>query len=460
MPRSIKIPKVRLNLKVNPPDPNSKKGKNQKKYTKQELVKLRKIPSLVYAVFRYNGFKLKYSTGEKVIPKEWDNKLEEIENNPAFKDYQLKLELNERLISLKKIITKIFIENNYGDISTEDFKLEIDKRTGKASPRIIHEIEKNKKPSFFEFLKDYIKLRKESPTISRGTWKVEQTCYNHLIDYASNTDYIVDFDSLDWKFRKSFENWMYNKKNHSINYAAKMITTLTQFLNEAGREGLYDSSITESKGWHIKKKPTMKFALTFDELEQLVDYDFTQDERLERIRDLFIIASYSGMRYSDFSRITPEHIIIDEGIELIEIMAQKTDEYVTIPLFPELKSMLIKYEFNPPKPSNQKFNDYIKEVCHEVGLNRIINYATFNGGKRKDHSDPVYKIVASHVGRRSFCTNFSLLGIPAINLMKISGHSTESQFMKYICVDNRQNAIVMSKLISEKMAERRKLKVV
>ena len=47
----------------------------------------------------------------------------------------------------------------------------------------------------------------------------------------------------------------------------------------------------------------------------------------------------------------------------------------------------------------------------------------------------------TYTARRSFATNAYLAGLPPISIMKITGHKTESSFMKYIKISEKENAI-------------------
>jgi len=427
MPKSTKIPNVRFNLK-------SSKSSDQE--------------TLIYAMFRYNGQRLKYSTGEKVVAKYWDTKSRKAKNVKNHPEY---LDMNDRLNDLSKLIRKVYVDHDFGNISPADFREKLKVLEGRKKIVVTEE----KKPlTLFEFIEQYIEEKKKNPTIVRGTWKNHITHKNHLVEYSKQCNYVLDFDTIDWHFRRDYENYLYTEVEMSINHAAKSIQELTHFLIEAKRRKLFNGDIHTEKGWHIvKKEVDKKFALTFDELKTLYNHDFKGDKKLERVRDLFLIGAYSGLRYSDFNRLSKKHIIKEDGIQMIEISTEKTDHRVTIPLIPILTTLLKKYKYNPPKISNQKFNDYIKLACKGAKLRRKINYSTYKGGVKENHSKPIHKIIGSHNARRSFATNFYKLGIPAIHLMAITGHSTESQFMKYICITGRENAKSVAKEVALRMKD-------
>jgi integrase len=100
---------------------------------------------------------------------------------------------------------------------------------------------------------------------------------------------------------------------------------------------------------------------------------------------------------------------------------------------------------NLPKPiTSQKLNDYIKVIGERAGIDDAIMQIESKGGKRQEVTYKKYEKIQIHTARRSFATNAYLSGIPAISIMKITGHQTESVFMRYICISNEENALKMS----------------
>ena len=63
-----------------------------------------------------------------------------------------------------------------------------------------------------------------------------------------------------------------------------------------------------------------------------------------------------------------------------------------------------------------------------------------NGGKKMRLVDKC-DLVKTHTARRSGATNIYLAGIPTIAIMKITGHKTEKEFMKYIKITEEQTAM-------------------
>lgn len=161
-------------------------------------------------------------------------------------------------------------------------------------------------------------------------------------------------------------------------------------------------------------------------LSDLPDY-------LDNVRDWLLIACSTGQRVSDFMRMTPSMIRNDDqGRKFIDLTQEKTGAPVTIPLLPEVADLLTKRNGNFPRPiSDQKFNEYAKEVCKRAGIDAIIKVKKRVDNHYKVGDFPKYELISSHVGRRSFASNNYGI-IPTSLLKNITGHGTEQMLLKYI----------------------------
>jgi integrase len=171
-------------------------------------------------------------------------------------------------------------------------------------------------------------------------------------------------------------------------------------------------------------------------------------DSLENAKDWLIISCYTGQRISDFMRFTDEQIRTEDGKQLLEFTQQKTGKIMTIPVHPKVTEILNKRNGKFPYPiSDQKYNDYIKTVCEIAKINqmvkgsRIIETAPESGIFRKETKMyKKYELVTSHIGRRSFSTNF-YGKIPTTYLINVTGHSTETMFLSYIGKSNKDLAL-------------------
>jgi integrase len=170
----------------------------------------------------------------------------------------------------------------------------------------------------------------------------------------------------------------------------------------------------------------------------------TKNKRLQSVRDLFLIGCYTALRYSDYSNIKPENIYTtDKGI-FLNIKTYKTGKTVIIPLHWIVKNILDKYKNELPRSiTNQKTNDYLKELGELAGINDKVNISQNKGGVRVDITKLKYKLITTHTARRSGATNMYLSGIPVQSIMILTGHKTEKVFMSYLRFTEEDNANIL-----------------
>ena len=389
-----------------------------------------KKPSYVFAYFSYKGKRLKYSTGEKVCPEAW-RKGRAISNAK----YPKNIDVNSNLDKIRGYTIEIYRETS-GAIEPIEFRKELDYRMGYA---VRPENVVVKVPTLLEFIETALREREIQPNVKENTLQTVRKIQRQLQTYSAERGKELLFQDIDQPFFHDFKAWLYAPpRNLQTNYVHKLFSLLRMFMRDAKQRGLHRSEAFE--GFKIKKEETTKIALTFEELENLYNLDLTENTRLERVRDLFLIGCYSGLRFSDFSRLSPEHIKVVEDGKMIEITTQKTGEKVFIPLFPILETLLQKYAFVVPKISGQKMNDYLKELGQLAGMNGRLLVKNSAGGSRREMDMAQWEKLTTHVARRSFATNFYLAGLPAFQIMKITGHRTESSFRQYICIDAKMAA--------------------
>jgi integrase len=156
---------------------------------------------------------------------------------------------------------------------------------------------------------------------------------------------------------------------------------------------------------------------------------------LERVRDLFLLGCHTGLRFSDWWKLSRANLNVkDPDNPYFEIVTKKTDQSVIIPLLPDAEEILEKYDYQLPKISAQKFNEYIKEVCElAIGEETFLRIYS-EAGQMKNERVAKWTRVSSHAARRSFVTNYWERGMPVSLIMQITGHTTEAQFFEYIDV--------------------------
>lgn len=183
------------------------------------------------------------------------------------------------------------------------------------------------------------------------------------------------------------------------------------------------------------------------EIEKLYNHDFSKNDSLDNVRDNCIIACWTGLRVSDFLRLDTSNFIDD----IIEIKTQKTGTKVAIPVHPQVKRILIKRNGQLPKKiSDVKFNKYIKEVCKKVGFNQVIKGSLHDSKTNRNVVGmyPKWKLISSHIGRRSFATNH-FGKIPNKIIMDVCGWAKEDMMLHYIQRSDDTSAIELKKYWEE-----------
>lgn len=393
--------------------------------------------------FKFNkGPRLQHAVGAKIHPNDWDRKKQRAKHGKHLPDSG---ELNKYLDKLVDYCEDIYDLHNKGRISTPDFKEELKRRLEDDLPP-----EEKEPITFLEFVEQAYNERARQPNVKKGSLQVVHKVMAHLQNYALDRRRKLRFSELNEKLYADFRDWLHSPpRNLSTNYVQKIFQNVKFFIRKAENQHLHnDRSYRE---FNPPPAPVTKIVLSFEQLEHMAEIDFSNAPHLEKARDLFLIGCYSGLRYSDFSRIQPEHIREHKGQRIIQLVTQKTEQTVFIPLHPILDNVLKKYGYTSPKMSNQKMNNYLKEVGQVAGLTNEIMVFNSKGGKHTQKAVPMWEMLTTHVARRSFATNYYQAHPELIdNIMKITGHTTEKMFRAYIVTDALDSALKFAEGIKRK----------
>jgi len=390
-----------------------------------------KDDTLIYLMFWFNNNRLKYSTGEKINPNFWNPSTYRAKETQKFPEYP---EFNSRLDKMSSKALSIYrkLLNDDTVITLQVLREEFDKGLRKKDVDI-------ESKDLFTFIK---KFNEESKGIrNEGTLKTYSNTLRHLENFSIFKKTKFTFDDIDLEFYNSFVSYLTNDLGFAQNTVGTQIKNLKTFLNEATERGITKNVEFKKRKFKKLTEDTDKVYLNKTELEKLYQLDLTENKKYEKVRDLFIIGCYTGLRFSDFTQIKPENIVDSNKIK---IKTQKTGEMVIIPLHPFVREIMAKYDGNIPEPiSNQKMNDYLKKIAKldELKvLKELIEVSITKGGKLVKSSTAKSDLIMTHTARRSFATNLFLAEVPAITIMKITGHKTEKSFMRYIRISQEENA--------------------
>jgi integrase len=180
--------------------------------------------------------------------------------------------------------------------------------------------------------------------------------------------------------------------------------------------------------------PTEKeiVALNETELRQLIEADL--GGHLDKTRDLFLFLTLTGMRFSDSQLFNPSWVTEER---ILEFTQHKTGGKAMPPVYDLTRRILDKYDGVPPKVSNQKFNDYLKDLFAELKMYRPIKTQIVRGKVVYNEVKPLSAIINSHTARRTFISLCLQKEMPLIDVMKMSGHSDYRSMKPYIRVTRK-----------------------
>ena len=293
----------------------------------------------------------------------------------------------------------------------------------------------------FDTLERYIK--EKSSSVSKDQIKDYRTLRKHLIAFKEYSSQPITFRNLNLIFYNEFMDYLFCKvikPNGTVglltNSAGKIIRLLKGFVNYQIVKGVIP--LIDLRNFKVVEEETDAIYLNEKELATIYALDLSDDKQLEEIRDIFITGCFTGLRYSDLSTLSPEHMDLDNGN--INLKQRKVHKAVVIPMIDYVPEILKKYNYNLPKVSRYLFNERVKEIGRRANLKQKIEVVRKKGKEREKKIYEKWEMISSHTCRRSFCTNMYLFGFPSGELMRISGHKSPSAFMRYIKVDNLEAA--------------------
>lgn len=293
--------------------------------------------------------------------------------------------------------------------------------------------------ALLEYFDYYLNLRKADLTRNISNWKKYNSIRNMLQGFEESLN--RKFQIID--FNDDFVNkWTdYGLKNNygfsTIKKGFKFIKTVVRHAKTHGKievDSAFDTLQVKLKTTDADKLE--KIYLNFEELSKINSLTNLPDY-LDNAKDWLLISCYTGQRVSDFMRFTSDMIRERNGILFIDFRQVKTGKDISVPILPEVKSILEKRNGEFPRAiSDQRYNDYIKEVCRLAGIDNEMKgkvSKALSNGEIRGVTGIYHKweLISSHVGRRSFATNY-YGKVPTAYLKNVTGHATETMLLQYI----------------------------
>jgi integrase len=408
--------------------------------TKTKEIRVNNVPIILK--YSFHGERLIYYTGIRCDEKYYTQAYWKGNGKPVIKVSAPRAEyLNNQLDIIKSHLSAAENEAKAAGIplSAEYLRTYLDSRL-KEKPTIDNHI------TLFKYFDRFIEAKKTGFTrlghpLSKANSEKYLAVKNMLIEFSKRRGTEVDFGDFDEQLYNELVSYMITVKKYALNTYGRHIKFIKTVLHKATSDGI-NTNIKFQKAFVGSSELSENVYLTESDLTQIYNHDFSPNPRLERVRDVFIIGCWTGLRFSDYTNIHKENIICNR----LKLVTQKTKQIVLIPLHSSVKAILEKYNYElPPAISNQKFNDYIQEVCKACEINEQYSKRLTRAGKAEIIVGEKWEFISSHTARRSFATNWYKRGMPTMLIMAITGHKTEKEFKKYIKVTPEEQAELFEK---------------
>lgn len=414
----------------------------------------------IFAIISYQGNRLKYYLPEKINPQYWNKNTHRAKESKNFREYpEFNTRLNNMEASIKNILRKYQNDNDGLAPLSKTLKNLLDVQIRKTQTTKVKQV------TLFEYMEQFIErstsgtrmnTKTKRPTV-KGTNKGFTTTYNRLKEFQEVYKRKIDFDTIDMDFYNDYVKYLMHDLKFRYSTIGDNIKRLKTILNEATERGINKNLSFRSKYFTKLNEETDTIYLSEKDLQELADLDLSNDVRLEKVRDLFLVSCKTGLRYSDYSVLRADQI--KDGY--IETTQLKTSGIVIIPIHETVEKILLKYNGSLPKAnSNQKMIEYMKELGKMVpSLNSSFSQSYTKEGSRVTVSNPKWQLMSTHTARRSFAANEYLAGTPPLIIMAITGHKSEKAFLRYIRISPSEHAKIL-KMHWDKRRETKDLKAV
>ncbi|SMO85227.1 Site-specific recombinase XerD [Chryseobacterium rhizoplanae] len=381
--------------------------------------------SLIYfrSFFNNENKNFIYSTGEKIKPSEWDFEGRQPNDlNGRTKKAEIHRSVKMQLDRYSSFFTEIV--NRYKNIN-EELTVDILKQRFDEKFKKI-----TVKSDFFRIYQEFLDEKENDYTgnsISNSTLKRYKCNKNLLEDFERNCKVKITLGKFDDKLYNKFLKYCIEEKKHSANTLHRNVGLLKTFLLWA-----LNKKYTYNNNFITFKKPakftTDEIALNYEQVELIYNYDLSDNKRLERVRDLFVFGCTTGMRFGNYSTISRSDV---DGNFIRVIDLKSKSKNLAIPLNSISKSILEKYDYNLPSITNQKMNEYIKEVFKKLEFTDEIKKTMKYGDELVDQKAEFWTRISSHTARRSFITIMKNKRVPDKVIMSYTGHTSLEVFNAY-----------------------------
>ncbi|KGN92470.1 site-specific integrase [Porphyromonas canoris] len=393
--------------------------------------------------------RIEFTTGYRIDAAKWDADKQRVRNGCTNKLKQSAAEINASLLGYYTEIQEIFKKFEVDEVMPTPEQIK------EAFNALHRPAEEEAKPSkkkkdtegndFYKVFDEFVRDCGRQNDWTHSTYEKFAAVKNHLSNFREG----LNFEFFDEKGLNDYVAYLREVKEMRNSTIGKQLAFLKWFLRWAFKQGVHQNNVYDTYKPKLKSTQKKIIFLTWDELTKLREFEIPANKQaLERVRDVFLFQCFTGLRYSDVFNLRRSDV---KG-EHIEVTTVKTSDSLIIELNNHSKAILDKYKdvaFEDDKVlpviTNQKMNDYLKELAELAGIDEPVRQTYYRGNERIDEVTPKYALLGTHAGRRTFICNALALGIPPQVVMKWTGHSDYKAMKPYIDIADDIKANAMSK---------------
>lgn len=385
-------------------------------------------------VVRYMGKRLFCNVGYNIDTDKWNKDTQRCRRNTTHgKDLVPAAKINAAIQHYEDTAVRVL---DTQPATFDDFKQQMLQAIGRH-----HEQDNEPHKDFFSLYEQYLSSESNRCSWSKGTVQKTQRLIKEWQDFRPD----MTLTAINENTLEQFRQYQ-TSLNHQNETVLKKLSMSKWFFRWLVSKGLLTDLSFSAYRPRLKRSSRCVVYLTWTELMAVYNHQFTTEEQhLARVRDVFCFCCFTSLRYSDARALKKADIYGDA----LHITTQKTNDRLTIELNDYSRAILQSYTAQPgeralPVISNQKMNDYLKEVGRLCGLNEKLTDVTYTGGIKTTITKPKWQMLGTHCGRRTFICNALMMGIPANTVMKWTGHSDYNSMKPYIDIADSAKKTAMA----------------
>ncbi|AWM34183.1 tyrosine-type recombinase/integrase [Hymenobacter nivis] len=389
-------------------------------------------PTPIFTFLSFDGRRVKVYANRSIHPRQWDA----TERRALTRGYPRNGALNDWLDLLADRLTTRCDTHAAAGTAPTAAELRALAETEAPEPEPDPVEAAGHGPVFWQRYDEWVNYTRAAGNVR--TAQAHATAGRHLREFSEANGYTIDFDTLTSTVGDRWAAYLLNTVDLTDNTINKHLGRLKSFMKWAAKRGYTENTALDRVSWARREPDVM--ALSVAELGALETLPLPVGSRLEKARAWFLLACYTGLRYSDLVSIKPQHVRPATATlpAHLRLTAKKTRAVVNVPLSAAalgIVNRLLAGELASIKSqpiTNPVLNRFLKELGQLAGIDSPVEVIRYRGGVADVATAPKYERLTVHTARRTFVTLNLGKGMSAEFVMKLTGHTSYKSFQRYV----------------------------